>query len=330
MPPTNGPDVGSLFEFLVHPINPVLATRFMDIVHSPLGYPVTAGLGWVWVGMWLSRRDLVFGGKTWRDFGVVLRQGGGDSQTGAHRNRQRRWQRRQQRRLTPPSPALLADGSDIGLTEAGAGAAEAAVNNTDEDEEHQSPIDSATAATEDDEYDDHGEEFNNERGLATLEHPLTFWRSWSLALAGSLLHYRLDTLYENNGETPTYRWIISTGYWLPGANDIIYPSVTLAFLLSLGTLLITFAIAFTSLRTTLPLPRRVSGLLRARAGRIWTVACVAIGVAIVYCVFFWTRLQIEPRVPAVGEEADLGVLLFEAATAVLPMVLCGVACGELL
>ncbi|KAJ3172542.1 hypothetical protein HDU88_005870 [Geranomyces variabilis] len=324
---TNGPDIGSVFEFLMQPMNPTLGTRFMDVVHSPLGYPLTAGLGWVWVGMWLSRRDLVFGRKGWRDFSIVMRREDDDDDESRERQRRRRrrWQRQRRRgQGRGPSPALLADGSDIGLTEAGAGAADAAVNAAENDEER--PPDAATDEGDDDVEDDDNE-LDVERDPTSL--PLTFWRSWCLALAGSLLHYRLDTLYENNGQTPTYRWIISTGYWLPGANDIIYPSVTLAFLLTLSTLIATFAITFTSLRTTLPLPRPVASLLRTRPGRIWAVAGVAMVLSVAYCVFFWTRLRIEPRVPAVGEEADLGVLMFEAATTVLPLVLCGVACGQL-
>ncbi|KAJ3177309.1 hypothetical protein HDU87_004561 [Geranomyces variabilis] len=319
---TNGPDIGSVFEFLMQPVNPTLGTRFMDVVHSPLGYPLTAGLGWVWVGMWLSRRDLVFGGKSWRDFSIVSRRDDDDDDDGGDvRRRQRRhWRQRRRRGLARP-----ADGSDIGLTEAGAGAADVAVNAGEGDEEAQPPAMDAT--TDESDSDDGDNELDVKREPASLQ--LTFWRSWCLAQAGSLLHYRLDTLYENNGATPTYRWIISTGYWLPGANDIIYPSVTLAFLVTLTSLIATFAIAFTSLRTTLPLPRRVNALLRTRASRIWAVAGVAMVLAVGYCVFFWTRLRIEPRVPAVGEEADLGVLMFEAATTVLPLVLCGMACGEL-
>ncbi|KAI8921408.1 hypothetical protein DFJ77DRAFT_162718 [Powellomyces hirtus] len=259
----------------------------MDIVHHPIGYALTAGLAWAWVGTWMSRVDVVFGGQSWRDVRIVSRVGG------------RQWRRRRGRRRQDDGND---DDGDEFENDDAIGLAEEGGDNNDEEEEQ----------TKD--------ELDNSAGLGSQH--LTLLNSWLLCVAGSLLHFRLDTLYEGDGQTPEYRWILSTGYWLPGANDIIYPSVGLAFFFSLSTLITAMLIVHTSLRTTLPLPTRVSALLATSEARLVVTAGTAMVVAVVYLFFVYSRMAIVPRVPAVGEEADFGVLVFEALTGILPLTLC--------
>ncbi|KND03020.1 uncharacterized protein SPPG_02091 [Spizellomyces punctatus DAOM BR117] len=250
---TNGPDIGSVVEFLLSGIAPAFGTFFMNVVHSPLGYPFTLGLLWTKLGVFMSERDIRWAGRSSWYLQVVLR---------------------------PDAWKKLPQGC------------------LDEDVQERS------------------------------ERSLTFFRSWLITLAGALMHFRCDTIYENNGQDPLYKWILSTGYWLPGANDVIYPSVAIAFVCTLGGLLGSFAFIHTSLRTTLPLPlpQRLVQLLGDAQGRAIASAGVALCLAIGYVAFVTARLSIDPRIPAVGEEADLGVILFEAATGILPLVLCACSC----
>ncbi|KAJ3020577.1 hypothetical protein HKX48_000598 [Thoreauomyces humboldtii] len=279
---TNGPDIGSVVEFLLSSIAPAFGTFFMHVVHSPFGYPFTLGLLWVWLGVYLSRRDLRHGGASMLDFRIVMR--------------------------VPETQTAWRHMSDTSLDGGGAGQLSTFDESRDDDEDPDS--DAPLSPTAD-------------VSSTTFSEGLTFFKSWLLAVAGCLLHFRLDTLYEDNGADPLYRAIIDTGYWLPGANDIIYRSVGVSFALSLGILIATHTIVHTSLRSTLPgIPSRLRAVMQTWEGRVCVSAAVCAVVAVAYCLFVWSRLNINPRVPAVGEEADLGVILFEAATGLLPLALC--------
>ncbi|KAJ1439041.1 hypothetical protein SESBI_02819 [Sesbania bispinosa] len=90
--------------------------------------------------------------------------------------------------------------------------------------------------------------------------PLTRMQCFFLISAGSFTHFFLDDLFEENGKTTTYTWILSTGWWEGRA------------------------------------PNNPDAVI----------------------VIYW----INPRRPAVGEEADLGVLVFLATYFFLPYGLC--------
>lgn len=43
--------------------------------------------------------------------------------------------------------------------------------------------------------------------------PLTRWQCFLLLSGGSLSHFFLDHLFEENGQSSMYKWILSTGWW---------------------------------------------------------------------------------------------------------------------
>ncbi|KAI8822429.1 uncharacterized protein EV422DRAFT_523958, partial [Fimicolochytrium jonesii] len=296
---TNGPDIGSLVEFLLSPLLPSLGTFIMQIVHHPIGYPLTMGWLSAHVGVWLDAREI-----RW-----VRGDGGADVGE---------WRGLRNLRV------VRCDG--VG------------------DERHE-----AVAGEEDDQTDEASHSLATDIESPTSlppphpRAPLTLPQSLALTVAGSLLHFRLDTLYEDAGETPLYRWIISTGYWGPGANDVIYTSVSIAFVAALSSLLGTLVVVYSpTLRNALPgaipllsPPTRLTlrkGLATPK-GRATLCAGVALLVATTYWLFVAYRLYLTPpradgtRVPAVGEEADFGVIGFEAVTGVAPLALALWSCG---
>ncbi|KAI9088027.1 hypothetical protein DFS34DRAFT_481298 [Phlyctochytrium arcticum] len=336
---TNGPDIGSVVEFLLQGFYPRLGTWFMQIVHTPIGYPLTLGLLWTFLGIWMSKKDLVWWGG-WCPIRVLPRsyawntvqeRVGGKTYAGGEpsvdtetllnsedtdelgRSRDRRYVRdlstafdeqdldRHFTDATPPPTPPLPRATTIA-----------------------SSPESTRLKQMDNNLD--MESISRRRHAIFAWSSLTFRTSWALAWAGGLLHFRMDTLYEDNGNDPLYRWIISTGYWEPGANDVIEPSVVLAFLCALGGLLFTFALLYTSLRDTVPLPQFARLYLWKIAqrphGTARVMGFVTGGITVAYALFVWSRVRRDPRIPAVGEEADLGVLVFESITGILPLLFC--------
>jgi hypothetical protein len=129
----------------------------------------------------------------------------------------------------------------------------------------------------------------------------------ALVIAGGLSHFFYETLFEENGKTPLFRWIVSTGYWEPIA-DVLDPGAVLAMGGSIVALLIGFLVIHNSAATVRVRWQRTA-LLTAAVSLFYFLY-------LGYCVFL--RL---PRRPAVGEEADFGVLLFTAVFVFVPMAL---------
>ncbi|XP_043704479.1 uncharacterized protein LOC122654453 isoform X2 [Telopea speciosissima] len=129
-----------------------------------------------------------------------------------------------------------------------------------------------------------------------------------LVSAGSLSHFFLDHLFEENGHSSMYSWILSTGWWKSRAPVNPDAVVVVGFLCSclIG--------GFIYINRVKPVKSR------AQSGQSIRLILV---IAILYCL--WCASQTywrNPPQPAVGEEADLGVLVFLAIYFFVPHSLC--------
>ncbi|KAJ0965429.1 hypothetical protein J5N97_026567 [Dioscorea zingiberensis] len=121
--------------------------------------------------------------------------------------------------------------------------------------------------------------------------PLSRWQCLLLVCAGSLSHFFLDHLFEENGHSSTYTWILSTGWWKdeapinPDAVIVVGFLCTCLFGVKHGSSIIT------------------------KSGQSMRLILV---IGSLYCLWCTT----------IGEEADLGVLIFLAVYFFLPHGLC--------
>ncbi|CAM8939866.1 unnamed protein product [Rhodiola kirilowii] len=147
------------------------------------------------------------------------------------------------------------------------------------------------------------------RFLESFGMALTRWQCLCLIAAGSLSHFFLDHLFEENGHSKMYTWILSTGWWegrAPVNPDAVF---VIGFLCSC---LIGGFIYINRVKPNKSVTEQSSQSLR-----------FVLFIATLYCL--WCTIQIywlNPRRPAVGEEADLGVLVFLATYFFLPHSLC--------
>ncbi|KAG9448720.1 hypothetical protein H6P81_008685 [Aristolochia fimbriata] len=139
--------------------------------------------------------------------------------------------------------------------------------------------------------------------------PLAVRQCFLLVSAGSLSHFFLDHLFEENGQSSMYTWILSTGWWNTRAPNNPEAVIVVGFLCSclIGGFIYIYRVKHN----------------KSVTARSLQSICLVVGVASLYCL--WCTSQIywrNPRQPAVGEEADLGVLVFLAIYFVLPHSFC--------
>lgn len=139
--------------------------------------------------------------------------------------------------------------------------------------------------------------------------PLSRMQCFLLIAAGSLSHFFLDHLFEENGHSSTYTWILSTGWW--DSHAPINPDAVLVVSLLCTCLLV----GFIYLNRVRP-----STSIKAQYNR--SVKLVMI-ISVLYCLWCASQIYlVDPRRPAVGEEADLGVLVFMFVYFFFPHYLC--------
>ncbi|XP_047327213.1 uncharacterized protein LOC124930886 [Impatiens glandulifera] len=140
--------------------------------------------------------------------------------------------------------------------------------------------------------------------------PLTRKQCLFLISAGSLSHFFLDHLFEENGHSTMYTWILSTGWW-NGTAQINPDAVMVVGLLC--TCLICGFIYINRVRLGQSIYLKQSN----ESFRLIGI------VASLYCLWCASQIYLaKPRRPAVGEEADLGVIVFLAIYFFLPHGLC--------
>ncbi|KAI5683477.1 hypothetical protein M9H77_04705 [Catharanthus roseus] len=139
--------------------------------------------------------------------------------------------------------------------------------------------------------------------------PLTRWQCFLLVAAGSLSHFFLDHLFEENGHSSMYTWILSTGWWKTRAPVNPDAVVVISFLC------ICLIGGFAYINRV-----KSSNSLRDKSHKS---ARLLLAIASLYCLWCASQIYlVSPRRAAVGEEADLGVLVFLATYFFLPHGLC--------
>ncbi|KAG0467601.1 hypothetical protein HPP92_018575 [Vanilla planifolia] len=139
--------------------------------------------------------------------------------------------------------------------------------------------------------------------------PLTWVQCLFLVAAGSLSHFFLDHLFEENGHSSMYMWILSTGWWESRAPINPDSVLIIGFLCSF---LLGGFIYINRLKIGVSITSKANQSFKL----ILVVAC---------CYSLWCAVQIylrNPPQPAVGEEADLGVLVFLGVYFFLPHGFC--------
>lgn len=139
--------------------------------------------------------------------------------------------------------------------------------------------------------------------------PLSRPQCFLLISAGSLSHFFLDHLFEENGKSSTYTWILSTGWWTSRAP--INPDAVIVVSLLCTALIVGF-IYIHRVRPSKSIKTQYNQSVK-----------LIVTVAALYCLWCASQIiMVQPRRPAVGEEADLGVLVFLFVYFFLPHYLC--------
>ncbi|KAL8217556.1 hypothetical protein R6Q57_020929 [Mikania cordata] len=139
--------------------------------------------------------------------------------------------------------------------------------------------------------------------------PLTVKQCLLLISAGSLSHFFLDHLFEENGHSTVYTWILSTGWWKGRAPVNPDAVVVIGFLC---TCLVVGFIRINRMKPERSIKKQSGNSIK-----------LLITIASIYCLWCASQMYlVDPPRPAVGEEADLGVILFLTVYFFLPHVLC--------
>ena len=138
-------------------------------------------------------------------------------------------------------------------------------------------------------------------------------KCYLLIVAGGYSHFLLDFLFDCNGYCSTYRWVISTGSW----NDTAYFDVWIIIPALLTTAFIILFLYFNN-----PPDPELNQKQLKKSGYLLFVY------AILYLIYLGIRLRI--GVPAIGEEADFGVVIFLTGFLFFPIFLCILSTKELL
>ncbi|KAG9138043.1 hypothetical protein Leryth_001300 [Lithospermum erythrorhizon] len=139
--------------------------------------------------------------------------------------------------------------------------------------------------------------------------PLTRKQCFMLISAGSLSHFFLDHLFEENGQSSMYTWVLSTGWWEDRAP--VNPDAVIVISLLCTSLIGGFAYI-----------NRVKSTKSLKEQSRQSLTLILI-IASLYCLWCASQIYfVTPRRAAVGEEADFGVLVFLATFFFLPHWLC--------
>ncbi|CAF0799407.1 unnamed protein product [Adineta ricciae] len=129
-----------------------------------------------------------------------------------------------------------------------------------------------------------------------------------LSIAGCLLHFQIDHIFEENGKDKFYQWILSTGYFQKPTPPFLPLSV---IFVGACTLSLFFGFAWIHLSTRETLSVRLKYTL-----------ILFVSVTIIYLTYLAVSQIILKKIAVVGEEADLGVMIFLIIFHILPFILC--------
>jgi hypothetical protein len=142
--------------------------------------------------------------------------------------------------------------------------------------------------------------------------PLNMKDCYLLSVAGCLLHFQLDHIFEENGQDKFYRWILSTGYFTRPTPPLSPVSV---IFVGLSTLALFLGFAWIHLFSSSISKQS----LTIRLKYTFTLFLIVFSV---YISFLIISQMIMGNIAVVGEEADLGVLVFIVGFHFLPFILC--------
>lgn len=152
---------------------------------------------------------------------------------------------------------------------------------------------------------------NNNTDAETLSF-LSVKQCYLLAIAGCLLHFQVDHIFEENGEDPFYRWILSTGYFTKPTPPLSPLSV---IFVGLSTCALFFGFSWIHLFSSSFAKQTLTIRLRYTFYLFSTILSL-------YICFLFVSQSILKKVAVVGEEADLGVLIFVIVFHFFPFILC--------
>ena len=150
--------------------------------------------------------------------------------------------------------------------------------------------------------------------LAGAKKSLTFSQSAMLVTAGGFSHFALDIPFEEDGATDQQKWILSTGWWSEK------PAMDLKTVTIVGGLSLAMVAGFYRISRT---PAQKSGRVMEGPMKNHLWLAIISGLYMLWC--FYCMYITTPRVPAVGEEADLGVLYYVWIYILLPLGLCSMS-----
>ena len=138
---------------------------------------------------------------------------------------------------------------------------------------------------------------------------LSIWDCYLLSIAGCLFHFQIDHIFEENGRDKFYLWILSTGNFDDPHNILTVPSV---FFVSLSTMFLVLGFSGIHLRYT-----KIPFIIKMKhTFLLFTV------IIILYTIFLVISKYVLLYKAVVGEEADLGALVYIVIFHFLPILLC--------
>ena len=155
----------------------------------------------------------------------------------------------------------------------------------------------------------------NLESKTTESEPLSFLsvkQCYLLAIAGCLLHFQVDHVFEEDGRDPLYRWILSTGYFSKPTPPL---SPIAVMFVGFCTCVLFFGFAWIHLFSSSLSEQSL--VLRLRYTFYLFSALFTI-----YICFLAVSQIILDQIAVVGEEADLGVLIFIIVFHFSPFILC--------
>lgn len=143
---------------------------------------------------------------------------------------------------------------------------------------------------------------------------LSFTQSIMLVFAGGISHFALDVPFEENGLTRQQSWILSTGWWDEK------PAMDIETVAVVGVLSVSMIVGFYHISRIAKDKYERSKIDNLKPyGLLLSLSALYM----LWCVF--RTYVLVPRKPAVGEEADLGVLFYIWTYLLLPLVLCNLS-----
>ena len=142
--------------------------------------------------------------------------------------------------------------------------------------------------------------------------PLTYKDCYFLAIAGCLFHLNIDHIFEEDGKDQFYRWILSTGYFIQPT-----PPISLVSLMICISCTLCLVYGFVWIHITSTIISKQSFPTRMKYTFDLFIMVFAL-----YSVYLYISHIAFGQEAVVGEEADLGIIVFIFVFHFCPILLC--------